>query len=313
MSGKYKTKQQSAIRECLKMHKDGYVTVGEIEKYLKDNNCQVGLTTIYRHLEKMQQSGNLLLSIINNVLDMARIESGRISLAEEDFSLPELVEIFDPAGINKSPAIFDIQKLNWMNGEYIRMMPLEKFCEQAMPYYKQTVKSDIDFMYLSSLLHNRTELLSDIPAQIDFIDELPEYDTSMFVHKKMKTTPENSLVSLKETLPVLESLNIWTEESIHEAVKKDGWEIFNRKGNTCYGIAASTTRIVRALMFNESVVLPISTYLDGQYGQDGVFTSVPAVLDATGVKEVVEIEMTKEEKEQFDASCSHLQSFYKEV
>lgn len=136
----------------------------------------------------------------------------------EIFSLPELVEIFDPAGINKSPAIFDIQKLNWMNGEYIRMMPLEKFCEQAMPYYKQTVKSDIDFMYLSSLLHNRTELLSDIPAQIDFIDELPEYDTSMFVHKKMKTTPENSLVSLKETLPVLESLDIWTEESIHEAV-----------------------------------------------------------------------------------------------
>ncbi len=102
-------------------------------------------------------------------------------------------------------------------------------------------------------------------------------------------------------------------ESIHEAVKKDGWEIFNRKGNTCYGIAASTTRIVRALMFNESVVLPISTYLDGQYGQDGVFTSVPAILDATGVKEVVEIEMTKGEKEQFDASCSHLQSFYKEV
>ena len=102
-------------------------------------------------------------------------------------------------------------------------------------------------------------------------------------------------------------------ESIHESVKKDGWEIFNRKGNTCYGIAASTTRIVRALMFNESVVLPISTYLDGQYGQDGVFTSVPAILDATGVKEVVEIEMTKEEKEQFDASCSHLQSFYKEV
>ena len=89
--------------------------------------------------------------------------------------------------------------------------------------------------------------------------------------------------------------------------------MYKRQGNTCYGIAASTTRIVRALMFNESVVLPISTYLDGQYGQDGVFTSVPAILDATGVKEVVEIEMTKEEKEQFDASCSHLQSFYKEV
>ena len=103
-------------------------------------------------------------------------------------------------------------------------------------------------------------------------------------------------------------------KGIYQIIKdKDGWEIFNRKGNTCYGIAASTTRIVRALMFNESVVLPVSTYLDGQYGQDGVFTSVPAILDATGVKEVVEIEMTKEEKEQFDSSCSHLQSFYKEV
>ena len=104
-----------------------------------------------------------------------------------------------------------------------------------------------------------------------------------------------------------------TKETLRHAVIEDGWQIFNRKGNTCYGIAASTTRIVRALMFNESVVLPVSTYLDGQYGQDGVFTSVPAILDATGVKEVVEIEMTKEEKEQFDSSCSHLQSFYKEV
>ena len=102
-------------------------------------------------------------------------------------------------------------------------------------------------------------------------------------------------------------------QTIHEGVIKDGWEIFNRKGNTCYGIAASTTRIVRALMFNESVVLPVSTYLDGQYGQNGVYISVPAIIDATGVKEVVEIEMTPQEKEGFDASCSHIQSFYEEV
>ena len=66
-------------------------------------------------------------------------------------------------------------------------------------------------------------------------------------------------------------------------------------------------------MFNESVVLPVSTYLDGQYGQNGVYTSVPAIIDATGVKEVVEIEMAEDEKAQFDSSCSHLQSFYKEV
>ena len=56
MAGKYKTKQQSAIKECLEMHKDGYVTVMDIENYLKENDCQVGLT-IYRHLEKMEKDG----------------------------------------------------------------------------------------------------------------------------------------------------------------------------------------------------------------------------------------------------------------
>lgn len=57
MAGKYKTKQQSAIKDCLELHKECYVTVQEIEKYLKENNCAVGLTTIYRHLEKMEQDG----------------------------------------------------------------------------------------------------------------------------------------------------------------------------------------------------------------------------------------------------------------
>lgn len=110
-----------------------------------------------------------------------------------------------------------------------------------------------------------------------------------------------------------ERINTSMFSTIHKAVIQDGWEIFNRKGNTCYGIAASTTQIVRSLMFNESIILPVSTYLNGEYGQDGVYTSVPCILDATGVKEVVEMKMTKEEKAEFNDSCAHLKSFYEEV
>ncbi len=135
---------------------------------------------------------------------------------QEVFSLEELVQAFDPSGISKSPAIFDDKKLIWMNGEYIRRMPLEDFCNLAMPYFKQTVKKDIDFMDLAKLLHTRTELLTDIPEQIDFIDALPDYDIELYVHKKMKTTLENSLEALNRILPVLEGIDNWSEETIHE-------------------------------------------------------------------------------------------------
>lgn len=57
MAGKYKTKQQSAILDCLKLQEKEYVTVTDIEKYLKDKGCAVGLTTIYRHLDKMEKDG----------------------------------------------------------------------------------------------------------------------------------------------------------------------------------------------------------------------------------------------------------------
>lgn len=110
-----------------------------------------------------------------------------------------------------------------------------------------------------------------------------------------------------------ERINDSMFEPIHKAVIQDGWEIFNRKGNTCYGIAASTTRIVRALLFNESVILPVCTLLNGEYGQSGLYISVPSILDSTGVKEIVEIALTEEERDLFEYSCGHIQSFYDEL
>ena len=136
----------------------------------------------------------------------------------EIFSLSELVEVFDPKGINKSPAIFDSVKLNWMNGEYIKKMSEEEFLNVAMPYMQQSVKSDANFAEIAKLLHQRTEVLSDITEQIDFIDELPDYDIEMYTHKKMKTDAAISLEVLKKALPVIEGISDWTEEKVHEAL-----------------------------------------------------------------------------------------------
>ena len=136
----------------------------------------------------------------------------------EIMTLDEMIEAFDVKGISKSPAIFDVDKLNWLNGEYIRALSLEEFHEKAMPYYEKAIKSDVDLMVLSEALHQRTEKLSDIIEQVDFIDELPEYDTELYTHKKMKTNPENSLESLKQILPVLESVDNWTKEAVHDCL-----------------------------------------------------------------------------------------------
>ena len=138
----------------------------------------------------------------------------------EIFTLDELIEVFDPKGINKSPAIFDSAKLNWMNGEYIKKLSEEEFLNIALPYIKQAVKSDVNLSEIAKLLHQRTEILSDIPEQIDFIDTLPEYDIEMYTHKKMKTDAAISLEVLNKAIPVIEKIENWSEETIHDELFK---------------------------------------------------------------------------------------------
>lgn len=138
---------------------------------------------------------------------------------QEKFTLLELIEEFDIAGISKSPAIFDIQKLNYMNGEYIKAMCVEEFHTIALPWIKQALKSeDVDTMLLAKILQPRTNVLSEIPEQIDFIDVLPAYSNELYVHKKMKTDEQIALTTLKVALPVLQSLNDYSIEAIHEAL-----------------------------------------------------------------------------------------------
>lgn len=140
---------------------------------------------------------------------------------QEIFTLPEMVEAFDVEGISKSPAIFDVQKLNYINGEYIRRLSLDEFARKAEPWIRQTVKrEDVDIQLIAQVLQARCELLSDIPEQVDFIDALPEYDTAMYTHKKMKTNAETSLEALKAVLPVLEDIpeDSFTAGAVHEGL-----------------------------------------------------------------------------------------------
>src|SRR5512137_1868522 len=137
----------------------------------------------------------------------------------EKFTLEELLEAFDLGGISRSPAIFDVHKLAWLNGQFIRELPLEKFHEIALPWIRKAVKrQDIDLMKISRVLHERTEKLSDIPGQLDFIDALPDYSPELYVSKKMKTDPANSLESLKALLPMLESLPQWDHDTLHREI-----------------------------------------------------------------------------------------------
>ncbi len=135
----------------------------------------------------------------------------------EKFTMDELIEAFDVKGISKSPAIFDEKKLAWLNGEYIRELAPEEFHKLALPYYEGVITSEnIDLKEVSELLQPRCEKLSDIPEQVDFFDNLPEYDNELYTHKKMKTNPENSLEALEHVLPVLEGIEDWTKENIHD-------------------------------------------------------------------------------------------------
>ncbi len=138
----------------------------------------------------------------------------------EIFTLEELINEFSIDGLSKSPAIFDPVKLKAINGAYIRKLSPEAFLEKALPYIKQTVKvrDDIDFALLAGVLQPRTELFTDIPEQVDFIDALPEYDTAMYCHKKMKTNEETSLEALNAVLPVLEALDDWSVDGVHSAL-----------------------------------------------------------------------------------------------
>jgi len=168
--------------------------------------------------EDLKALGYITPAILNYVALLGWSPRGDIA-EQEIFSLEELARAFDIAGISKSPAIFDIEKLTYFNASYLRAMDPAEFAKLAEPFIRQGVKGEqYDAAQIAGLLQARCEKLTEIPEKVDFFDTLPEYDAELFTNKKSKTNSEVSLDMLEKTLPVLSSLPNWEQETIHDAL-----------------------------------------------------------------------------------------------
>lgn len=155
---------------------------------------------------------------------------------QEIFSLDELKKVFTVERLNKSPAIFDITKLTWMNGCYIRALPFEEFHKLAQPYYKQALTRQVNEEELSRVLQQRVEVLGDIPAQIAFLENVPEYSNELYINKKMKTDAEIAKNSLIETRKVLAEVSDWSNDNLFATLKALAEKLGLKNGQILYPV-----------------------------------------------------------------------------
>ena len=168
--------------------------------------------------EDLRAQGFLTEAILNYVALLGWSPRGDIA-EQEVFSLQELAKAFDLAGMSKSPAIFDIEKLTHFNAIYLRAMAPEAFADVARPYIRQAVqREDISADDIAALLQARCEKLTDIPEKVDFFQALPEYDAELFTNKKSKTNAEVSKAMLEAAIPMLRQLPDWTQDAIHDGL-----------------------------------------------------------------------------------------------
>lgn len=165
--------------------------------------------------EDFIKKGYLKEAIVNYIALLGWSPGG----TQEIFTLEELVQAFDIRGISKSPAIFDVQKLTWMNAEYIRRMDFDAFTAAAMPFYREVLRPEqMDLALLMRILQPRIEVFTQIPEKLAFLQTLPDYDLAMYTHKKMKTNAEIALMVVEKAREAFASLSDWTEQTLHDAV-----------------------------------------------------------------------------------------------
>ena len=205
---------------------------------MKDHTNKLSKRNGDASYEDLVKKGYLKEAIINYIALLGWSPQGE----QEKFTLDELVKAFSISGISKSPAIFDEAKLAWLNGEYIRELSPEEFHEKAKPYYEGVVTNPaIDTSKISELLQKRCEKLSDIPEQVDFFDNLPEYDIDLYNHKKMKTNPESSKAALEEIRKVLADLNDFSFDSLHDSLMKLVEDLGLKNGQVLYPLRVAVS------------------------------------------------------------------------
>jgi glutamyl-tRNA synthetase len=198
-------------------------TLVHLPMIMKDHSRKLSKRFGDPSFQDLTAQGFLKEAIINYVVLLGwNPKDGR-----EFFTLEELKSAFSISNINTAPAIFDLEKLKWMNGEYIRKLDVERFNVLALPFIRQAVKrTDVNLDKIGALVQQRTVVLSDIPARIDFIDALPDYDKGMFVNKKAKTDLANSLEYLTLCKDALSNLQAWEPELIKQRL----FEVIESRG-----------------------------------------------------------------------------------
>ncbi|MGI6161093.1 MAG: glutamate--tRNA ligase [Christensenellales bacterium] len=164
----------------------------------------------------------------------------------EIMSLSELAEAFDVKNVSRAPAIFDPDKLTWMNAEYIRAMSEERFIAAALPFFDKVLPQDkYDYSLLTRILQPRLEIFSQIPEKLSFLEQLPDYDVSLFTHKKMKTNPQTALELLKLAKPKMEELEEYSETELHDALTQAAQEAGVKSGQMlfCVRIALAGVQV----------------------------------------------------------------------
>ena len=197
---------------------------------MKDAHTKLSKRNGDASYQDLMAKGYLSEAVLNYLLLLGWSPKGE----EEIFSLEEMVKIWNPANINKSPAIFDTQKLTAINAAYIRALPAGAFMQLAAPWLDKAVKSEVDRALLCANLQPRCEFLGDIPPRVAFIDTLPDYELDLFENKKQKTTPDTAREALAALLAVLEPLQPWNKDAVFEACrakaeameKKNGWLMY---------------------------------------------------------------------------------------
>ncbi|MBR2670516.1 MAG: glutamate--tRNA ligase [Solobacterium sp.] len=160
---------------------------------------------------------------------------------QELYTLDELVQAFNVKRINTSGAIFDPVKLTSINGLWLRNMSLDEYYELAEPYIAQAVKGNYDLKKIAAICQVRANTLNEIPEMLDFFDEFPHYDISLYNHKKMKTNPEIALKSLQAAGALLETLDTWDHDTLHDRLMELPAQLEMKNGQLLFPLRLAIT------------------------------------------------------------------------
>ncbi|MCI5723676.1 MAG: glutamate--tRNA ligase [Erysipelotrichaceae bacterium] len=178
----------------------------------------------------------------------------------EIFSLDELVQAFNVKHIGTSGAIFDPEKLKWVNGMWLRNMSLDEYEELVKPYILQAVKGDFDLRKIAAILQQRAQTLVEIPEMLTFLDNFPSYTNDLYVNKKMKTNEEIALKSLQAAYEVLENQEDWSEEALHASLLELPAKLEMKNGQVLFPLRLAIT----GMQFTPGGAIEISSILGKQ-------------------------------------------------